>query len=521
MDERIERLAQLLVENGLKSAFGVTGSGLSLDLITALEGRGVRYYPASHEAAAALMAGVVSRVSGEVSVSISIKGPGLANMLPGIVFNHFEGNPALSISEAYGAEVPAYCKHKRLDHEALLSSVVKGIISLSDVEHALGNLLQVARQEVPGPVHLDLCLRDRLTTSSGTVNEKPLHHEEKAYRELFKYFKMSQRPILIVGSLASRRSWAQWLEKLHIPVLTTVAAKGVLDERLDYSAGVFTGAGKELAPESQLLVQADLVVGLGLRNTEVLQPKPFGRPLIIVDEVDGGLAEGFGADVAVVTADTKLVFDILAELEAKSWGAESIQVLRDRLRSHLLTGDWLPAACFEVLNQLDFLHALVLDTGSFCTVGEHLWRAGPERYFVGSSNGRYMGTAIPLAIGLAICRPDLPVFCVVGDGGMRTYPAEIKLTVEEKLPVCFILMTDGHYGSVACASRSGSMSSRAVTVFGPSWWKSVEAMGCEAYPAEDRESFATIVQAWNRKGPLFIETTFDPKLYARMTERLR
>ena len=85
MIERIELLATLLVENGLRYVFGVTGSGSSLRLITELETRGVPYYPAAHEASAALMAGAVTRASGQLSASVSIKGPGLANMVPGIV----------------------------------------------------------------------------------------------------------------------------------------------------------------------------------------------------------------------------------------------------------------------------------------------------------------------------------------------------------------------------------------------------------------------------------------------------
>ena len=94
-DEKIARLADALVERGLRHAFGVTGSGASMALIMGLESRGVAYHGVAHEAAAAIMAGTVASTSGRPSVSISIKGPGLANMLPGVAFNHFEGNPAL------------------------------------------------------------------------------------------------------------------------------------------------------------------------------------------------------------------------------------------------------------------------------------------------------------------------------------------------------------------------------------------------------------------------------------------
>jgi len=132
-----------------------------------------------------------------------------------------------------------------------------------------------------------------------------------------------------------------------------------------------------------------------------------------------------------------------------------------------------------------------------------------------------MGGAIPCAIGLAICKSHLPVFCVMGDGGIRSYPAEIKLAVQEELPICFVLMKDGRYSSVASIPQPIAMSQRAVTVFNPSWWEAVEKMGCEAHLVDSESSFATAVQVWNQKGPLFLEASFDAESYSEMTRRLR
>lgn len=218
MDERLRLLARLLIGNGLKYAFGVTGSGSSLILITELEDQGVQYFSAGHETSAALMAGAVSRASGKVSASIGIKGPGVANMLPGIVSNHLEGNAALSISEAYGMDTPPYRMHKRLDHSALLSSVVKGIISLSNLEQGLEDLLRIARCEVPGPVHLELCETDRASHLSADRKDQAISlQDENAREEFFRHLGKSERPVLIVGSLVSRRDCERLLEGTQHP----------------------------------------------------------------------------------------------------------------------------------------------------------------------------------------------------------------------------------------------------------------------------------------------------------------
>ena len=472
MNERIQALARLLVDHGLQYAFGVTGSGSSLSLITELEALGVRYFPAVHEASAALMAGAVTKATKSLSISISIKGPGLANMVPGIASNYFEGYPALSVSEAFGADVPSFHKHKRLDQETMLASFVKGCISLDDVERQLEVLLQVAQAEAPGPVHLNLCLHGQDIFPSEQDHERQLEGQ-KTRQLFFQYLKHSKCPAVIVGSLASRRGWSKQLTNLRVPVFTTVSAKGVLSERLEHSAGVFTGDGKELTPESQLFSQSDLVVGIGLRNTEVLSVRPPAKPLVIVDEVDSGLSEGFECDACLHDPSGQVIPEVLNELQAKSWGTDQIALLRRKMCKELLSKEWLPPVCFDVLNDLSFAHGLVVDTGSFCTIAEHIWQQlGEDRVFMGSSNGRFMGTSIPSAIGTAISKPGFPVFCVVGDGGMAMYPAEIKLAIRENLPICLILMSDGLYGSVACVPQSKPMNRRAVTISEPSWLRS-------------------------------------------------
>ena len=116
----IQALAKAMAANGPGHAFGVPGSGQSLDLIHALEGHGVSFHSVHHEGAAAIMAGTVGRLSGKAGMAIAIKGPGLANMVGGMAACTYENLPMLAVTEAYGAEVPLAKAHKRLDQGALI-----------------------------------------------------------------------------------------------------------------------------------------------------------------------------------------------------------------------------------------------------------------------------------------------------------------------------------------------------------------------------------------------------------------
>ncbi|HUS11680.1 MAG TPA: thiamine pyrophosphate-binding protein, partial [Pyrinomonadaceae bacterium] len=287
----IERLAEALALAGVKNAFGVTGSGPTWKLITQLEGHGVRYFPSGHEGAGAIMAGAAGKAGSRLAISLSIKGPGLANMASGIAFNHFENLPALSISEAYGGNDPVSRMHKRMDQKAFLRPLVKGSFSLDEAAQDFQLVTQLARAEVQGPVHVDLAqtqgFSERITSLQNSSDEE--------FATARKLIDSAQRPIVIAGSWASRQNWAAGLKDLQVPVFTTAAAKGIVDESGPFSAGVFTGAGQKTAPESSIFRQADLVIAFGLRNLEVLTVRPFACKLLLVDAVAEPVTNGLEA----------------------------------------------------------------------------------------------------------------------------------------------------------------------------------------------------------------------------------
>jgi len=98
----IRTLAKAMAERGPGHAFGVPGSGQSLELIDAMSGHGVAFHSVHHEGAAAIMAGTTGRLSGRAGMAIAIKGPGLANMVGGMAACTYENLPMLAVTEAYG-----------------------------------------------------------------------------------------------------------------------------------------------------------------------------------------------------------------------------------------------------------------------------------------------------------------------------------------------------------------------------------------------------------------------------------
>ncbi len=524
MSEHVVSLVKGLADAGIEYAFGITGSGASLGLITGLQERGVQYYPVGHEGAAALMAGACCRDGRSRAVAVSIKGPGFINMAPGMLSNWYEGRPALSVSEAYATNTPPARQHKRADHAAIAGTLVKAYDRCDGRREQVTELVTVAQAEYPGPVHLDLGLQPEAQRSQFAVDASTAATPADAVTEVCERIAASRRPAVILGSVARRVLADTDWNSLRVPVVTTASAKGVMNETSDFAGGVITGEITDYAPEAGVLAEADLLVGFGLRNNEVVKATPMGAPMILIDCVGGDAQAGFEAETVLLDRDlVRPAERTVAALREKHWGEDIVAVHRQRWKELLLTDEWLPASVFSRLqSQIDTRPVLVLDTGFFCTVGETVWQAMQADGFCGSSVGRFMGTAIPTAIGVAISTAPQPVVCVVGDGGISPYVGEIKLAVAERLPILFMLFSDGRYGSVAAFSDINPLVERAVNFSAAGWWRVVESLGCAARPVSDFAALSNALSAWEpTAGPFFIECAFEPEPYAAIAKRLR
>jgi acetolactate synthase-1/2/3 large subunit len=504
-------MAYKLHERGLAKIFGISGSGPSFKLLTALRELGVDYIPVSHEAIGPIAAGVYQYMTGKLCASISIKGPGFANALAGVSAAWFERYPMLNIAEGYADNAPANLMHKRIDQLQMVLPVTDRISSLSHLDD-FDDFLSFADTN-SAPHHFELA------EISDLPNAVKLDHSDVAGESelvlLGTKIATSEKPVLILGSLIHRLAIEKDFDRLQLPIFTTVQAKGILDESKLNAAGIYTGIGGALVPEARLLQEADLVLTIGLRNHEILSIG--GKENFINLDTDF-----FPESPNTMLIKAKAIRFILATLERKSnWAERILKEIWVGFDSYIEESGWMPGAAFKVLNEQGYSHGMVLDTGTFCTIGEHIWRASTGRKFVGSSNGRNMGIGIPSALGLSLAFPDLPIFCVLGDGGIRYYNTEVRTFVKRKLPVCFILMTDDCFGSIAQAVDDFRYIGDILKPTNRMWKSSFEAMGVPSFLIENTDDLRKQLNAWDRASPMFLELPFQPEAYRTIAENLR
>lgn len=512
----VERLAEDIAGHGVPMLFGIPGSGASLMLIDALEKRAVPFHLTHFEGAGALMAATVGHLSGRAGVSVSIKGPGLANALPGIAVARFEDYPLVHIAEAFMPDAPPSQAHKRLDQVSLVRPIAKGACYFG----AAGGFPAVAQHalaEAPGPILMNLGPRE--VVAEQTIPQPPARAGDDIGAAL-ELIRNSHNPVAIAGAAAVRAGLGPSLAAFAFPVFSTAAAKGVVDEAAANAAGVYTGVGLDLTPEFGLLPNADLVVGIGLTAKEVLAAKAFGCAYLAIDAAESPGCDVFSPAVRIGMEAAPAVCEVLASKPA--WGIDELRRILTGLHARMAER-FLPGAVFGAMaRRFERRVRLVMDTGYFCTIGEHAWRASHPSLCLLSGQGRYMGTGIPMALGAALYDRGHPTVAVLGDGGIGMYLAEVKLAVRHKLPLLIVLMTDNAFGSIRTRAINDRLTQKPLTMDGQGWVPTFESFGVPSMRAVSLDAVERALANWNPAGgPAYIEIAFDPDPYEAMVKDIR
>lgn len=500
---------------GATHAFGIPGGGPSLDWVDAFGKSGGTFITTGHEATGAFMAGAFGRLGGKAA-AVSIKGPGFANLFPGLLSNRYEGYPMLVFSEAYPSGDASGRRHKWLDQRTTTPWLRHVLPTGGPV---VARAWETARKESPSPVLLELSATPSMT---GEVSGGKAPGTAAVD---FSLLKSASRPVLIVGSCALRRSWGKVLALLHVPVFTTPAAKGVIDESLAHAAGIYTGDGKAVTVEASLLPQADVVVLLGVRAGEVLSPKWPGAACLDL-ECDGTEATEVFPDNSLDTNSARLddagVAELFRLLGERSWGSVELAEARKKQRGALDATGTAWGRVFAETAALAPGATHVLDTGNFTVLAEHFLPAAAPHSVIGTPNGRFMGAGIGHALGAAFARPGQPVILWIGDGGIRSYFSELALAAEHRLPLLVVCLRDGYFGSILGRARSAGLTDGPLVMQERHLVDASAKLGLASSRLDGLEALPSFVREWLRApASAFAEVPIESATYLSTTALFR
>ncbi len=480
-----ELLARMLLAEGVEKVFGII-DGTYFGFYSALHRLGIEIVTPRHETSAAHMAGAYARLTGRLGVCMASNGPGVANLLPGLVVEQGEGNRVLAITSArrpgimYPDRGGAY---QCFDQAGVIGRIAKWSTAVSSAER----LPELARKAFrksyegrPGVVHLDV----PETIMNGALAAMPPVWPPERYRpqaplepspedvtRAAALLRDAAAPMIHAGSGVIHANAYDNLrrvaESLHAPVSTSWAARGVLTERSPLAIPM---------PHVELnhLVrnEADVVLILGSRvgETDWWGRAPYWRDpaaqrTIQLDIDASMIGLNKPADLGIV-ADADRFLALLADaLEGASSTPARLESRRARIAAYgkrivadragwdkALADGAVPMHPAHIASTCRALFppetVLVADGGNAAIWTMFHHRMDVPNTLLSTFKFGMLGAGPAQAIGAAVARPGQPVCCIIGDGAMGFHPQEIETAVRVGARVVFIVMVDRQWGMV-------------------------------------------------------------------------
>lgn len=424
-----------------------------------------------HEQNAAFMAAAEGRLSGKPGVVLVTSGPGVANLVTGLLTATTEGDPVVAIGGNSDRNFLHYVSHQSADNESIMRSVTKfdqQINSADDIPGAVTNAFRAAMSSPRGSTFISIP-RD-VTHEEAIENTKPtrtyldepvLHASSNDINKLSTIIKTAKLPLLFLGQDASRienyNAINDLISYLKIPVILSYQAAGCVNrDNMPYflgRVGIFDNQ-----PGDKILHDADLIINVGYNpveyDPEVWSDRNKHIAYINYSQVD--IRSKYQPNIEVLGSIKHNVLLLLSLLQGFKSAIDITQY-----KSYF---DEFCKTNYDISDKKDKIHPLrfieVLkkyvddETIIACDIGSHgLWM--DRHFFVNRphqmlvSNGQQtLGVGMPWAMAARYLNRKANIFSISGDGGFLFSATELETAVRNKLPFIHFIFNSSSYDMV-------------------------------------------------------------------------
>lgn len=478
-----ELIARMLKAEGVDTVFGII-DGTYFGLYSAFPALGIRLISPRHETCAAHMAGAYARLTGKLGVCIASNGPGVANLLPGLVVENAEGNRVLAITSARreGTIAPdrggTYQSFPQVEVTAPMTKWSVRVPSLARLPELTRRAFRESWTGRPGVVHLDVpdnVMNGRAKLKRGWQRAPsqyratdPLHASPEQVKRAADVLLEAEAPAIHAGSgVIHAQAWAeveQLAELLELPVTCSWGARGAFDER---KAWAIPMTAMEL--NARVHNEADLVLVLGSRLGETdwwgkapYWARPSRQRMIQVDIDATRIGVNRPVELAIIADVRSFLSAVIEEVRPRLAQADRA-ARRTRLERYradrTASREKLDAMLEEKGSPLHPAHVgslcrrafaddaiVVFDGGNANIWGQFFHEVRVPNTVLWTPKFGMLGAGVAQALGAKVAHPDREVYCITGDGAMGFHPQEIETAVRSGLPVVYVVMCDRQWG---------------------------------------------------------------------------
>ena len=522
-------LCRTLLEQGVDLLFGYPGGAIMPFYHALPDYPGLRHVLVRHEQAAAHAADGYARATGRAGVCVATSGPGATNLVTGLATAHMDNTPVVAITGQVPRAMMGRDAFQETDIIGITLPITKHSVLVENVEDladAVREAFAVALEGRPGPVLVDIP-KDVQTAKAAWTGARasggrgaescapPTPSPAAALDEAVRLLSTAHRPLIMAGHgviLAGAYAELQALaERTGIPVVTTLLGISGFPESHPLHLGMPGMHGE--VHVNRAIQGADLILGVGLRFddrvTGNLAAFARGAKVIHIDLDPSEIGKNVPTAVGLVGDARAILETLIGRVPARDcegWRAEIAGFMRPRFDSFR-----------DGLSPEAILAALADASAGRCTivsdVGQHqMWVAKLFRYqrpntHITSGGLGTMGFAVPAAMGVAMARPDEPVWAISGDGGFQMNMQEMATMVQENIPVKMAVFNNGYLGMVRQWQQffHGRRYS-ATPIWSPDYVRLAEAYGIHGRRIEGVEGLESAVrEAVERPGPALLE----------------
>lgn len=491
------------------------------------------YIQVRHEEAGAIAASADYKYTGKIGVCFGSAGPGAVHLMNGLYDAKIGRIPLLAIV----AQVPTSRMNmdffQATDEEPMFDDVSVWNRTAMTAESLPQMADEAIRQayEKKGvavltiPKDLGWAEIDDTYVSNAKSQVTPLYPDPtpESVSEATKLIKDAKSPMIYfgLGAKDSEEELKAVSEKFHMPLVSSVLAKGILDE--DYPA--YLGSTGRVAPKpgSEAGFSTDLILWVG--NDSPFSIFLFNKKakVIQIDIESEKLGKRRSADVAMLTDSKKALKAILdagedkpasdfynASIANKKNWTEWQDSFKDSDESPVR-----PEPIFDVINKTASDKAVFsVDVGNVKINFERLIDMHSDQKW--STSGKYatMGWGVPASIAAKVNYPDRDVYSLSGDGGFAMLTEEILTQVKYNLHIVNVVFSNSTLGYIEAEQRDDTHQPQSGTeIADTDWAKVAEGLGAVSFTARNKAEFQQAIdEAAKTDKPVVIDVKLTHKM---------
>ncbi|WP_262316229.1 pyruvate oxidase [Lacticaseibacillus parakribbianus] len=493
----------------------------------------IKFIQVRHEEAGALAAAAEAKLTGQIGVCFGSAGPGAVHLLNGLYDAKIDRVPVLAIV----AQVPS--KNMNIDffqamnEEPIFNDVAvwnRTVMTAQSLPKVIDEAIQEA-YEKKGPAVVTIPkdfgwaqIKDNYVSNANTqITPYAIQPDPVRIDEAVALIKQAKGPIIYfgLGAKHARKQLIKVSEKYKMPLISSVLAKGILDE--DYPA--YLGSTGRVAPKPgvEAALAADLILWVG-------NDVPFASMLfnpnakvIQIDIESTKLGKRRHNDVAIL-ADAKEALKAIYKAGTESKATPLYEACIANKKNWV---DWQdsfkdssespvrPEPIFDVLNKTASDKAVwAIDVGNVNINFERLLDIKHTMKWTTSGKYATMGYGLPAAIAAKVAYPDRDVYSLSGDGGFAMLCEEILTQVKYGLHVVNVVFSNATLGFIEAEQRDDSHQPLSGVDIPDTDWATIgKGMGAKAYTVHDKAEFqAAIDDAKNTDLPVVIDVKLTHKM---------